>query len=85
MYLHHVITVRKSEIDQLATGLWQLLTLARKYPDLLSPLFVHSDDGADTMTPDAFMAIVKIDGVSPRVVDYFTQYVRDEGKYASSQ
>jgi hypothetical protein len=75
MYLHHVITVRKSE-----TGLGQLLTLARKYPDLLSPLFVHSDDGADTMTPDAFMAIVKIDGVSPRVVDYFTQYVHDEGK-----
>jgi hypothetical protein len=26
------------------------------------------------------MAIVKIDGVSPRVVDYFTQYVHDEGK-----
>ena len=26
-YLHHVITVRKSEINQLATGLGQLLTL----------------------------------------------------------
>jgi hypothetical protein len=81
MYLHHVITIRKSEIDQLATGLGKLLTLARNYPDLFRPLFVHSDDGTGTMTPDAFMAIVKMDGVSARVVEYFSEYVRDEGMY----
>ena len=82
MYLHHVITVRKSEIDQLATGLGKLLTLARKYPDLFRTLFVHNDDGADTMTPDAFMALVKMDDdVSERVVEYFSQYVREEGTY----
>ena len=61
--IHEMIISRKSEIDQLASGLRPVLDLAIKYPDVLQPLLTASTP--EPLTSNDFLDLFQFEDTIP--------------------
>ena len=76
--IHEMIISRKSEIDQLASGLGPVLDLAIKYPDVLRPLLTASTP--EPLTSNDFLDLFQFEDTIPtHIKKYFVRYVANAG------
>lgn len=76
--VHEIITSRKAEIDQLASGLGPIVDLAQRYPDVVRQLLTAKT--SSPLTAEDFETFLDFDTTMPvHLKEFFLRYVKSAG------